>query len=183
MRLFVGLELPERVKQALPLSRGKIPGARWQKKHQLHLTLRFIGHVGNEQAEQIKEALSVEQINAFSIRLKGTGYFGAEAQPKVLWTGAAPHEPLEMLHSRLNEQLAALGIEPQKQPYQPHVTLARLKHGSEQAQQFLRDYSALETPGFEVDWISLFASTALPDGVYYNVLKRYPLRELPKSNI
>ena len=46
-RLFVALELPDSVKRSLePMARG-LGDVRWATPDQQHLTLRFIGEVGN----------------------------------------------------------------------------------------------------------------------------------------
>ena len=58
MRLFAALPIPDRVAQSLLLLEGGIPGARWQTREQLHLTLRFIGEVDGRQAADIDEALA-----------------------------------------------------------------------------------------------------------------------------
>ena len=50
MRLFVALPIPDAVAQRLMLMQGGVPGARWQSREQLHLTLRFIGEVDGRDA-------------------------------------------------------------------------------------------------------------------------------------
>ena len=51
-RLFVALAIPDAVAQSLLLLQGGVPGARWQRREQLHLTLRFIGEVDGRDAER-----------------------------------------------------------------------------------------------------------------------------------
>ena len=58
MRLFVALSIPEPVAQSLLLLQGGVPGARWQAREQLHLTLRFIGDVDGRDARAIFTAIS-----------------------------------------------------------------------------------------------------------------------------
>ena len=53
MRLFVALPIPDAVAQGLMLMQGGVPGARWQAREQLHLTLRFIGEVDGRDARAI----------------------------------------------------------------------------------------------------------------------------------
>ncbi len=50
MRLFVALAIPAGVAQSIMLIQGGVPGARWQTREQLHLTLRFIGEVDGRDA-------------------------------------------------------------------------------------------------------------------------------------
>ena len=52
-RLFTGLEIPAALGQSLSLLRGGLPGARWIDPENYHLTLRFIGDVDDEIAQEI----------------------------------------------------------------------------------------------------------------------------------
>ena len=58
MRLFVALPIPDAVAQGLLLMQGGVPGARWQAREQLHLTLRFIGEVDGRDARALDDALA-----------------------------------------------------------------------------------------------------------------------------
>ena len=55
MRLFVALPIPDPVAQPLMLLQGGVPGARWQQREQLHLTLRFIGEVNGADARALDD--------------------------------------------------------------------------------------------------------------------------------
>ena len=50
MRLFVAIALPDAVTASLALIQAGVPGARWQTREQMHLTLRFIGEVDGRDA-------------------------------------------------------------------------------------------------------------------------------------
>ncbi|HAC59822.1 MAG TPA: RNA 2',3'-cyclic phosphodiesterase, partial [Rhodobiaceae bacterium] len=58
IRLFTALEIPDEVAEKLiPLQRG-INGARWIERPDFHITLRFIGDVAENVADDIDEALA-----------------------------------------------------------------------------------------------------------------------------
>lgn len=86
-RLFVAIDLPERIKDDLTATYIALPGARWTGQAQLHLTLRFIGEVPGDKAEGI--ASTLRQVNgpAFSLRLSTVGYFPPRRDPRILWAG------------------------------------------------------------------------------------------------
>ena len=44
-RLFVGLDLPESVRQSISALDPHLHGVRWMKPEQIHLTLSFLGSV------------------------------------------------------------------------------------------------------------------------------------------
>ena len=56
-RLFTGLEIPSDVGFALSLKRGGLNGARWIDPENYHITLRFIGDVDNQTANEVVDNL------------------------------------------------------------------------------------------------------------------------------
>src|ERR1700742_2502474 len=101
MRLFVALALPEAVAQSLMLIQGGVPGARWQRRDQLHLTLRFIGEVDGRDAAMLDDALSAIQVPAFDLQLHAVGQFGGK-QIHSLWTGVRKNAALEHLQRKVD---------------------------------------------------------------------------------
>ena len=83
MRLFVALPIPDSVAQRLLLLQGGVPGAGWQRREQLHLTLRFIGEVDGGDARAVEDALAGIDAPAFDLQLHGVGQFGNK-QPHSL---------------------------------------------------------------------------------------------------
>src|ERR1700685_3846481 len=100
MRLFVALSIPDTVASGLLLLQGGIPGARWQTREQLHLTLRFIGEVDGRDAIAIHDTLSGIAAPAFTLELHGTGEFGGK-HPHALWAGVRPSEALLHLQRKV----------------------------------------------------------------------------------
>ena len=56
-RLFAGLPVPEPLVERLRLLQTDLPGARWRRDDQLHVTLQFYGEVHQEVAEEIADQL------------------------------------------------------------------------------------------------------------------------------
>ena len=71
IRLFVGLELPDALRERLAGFRGGIPNARWIEPADLHITLRFIGDVEEHVGETIHDALSEVSAPAFEAGIAG----------------------------------------------------------------------------------------------------------------
>ena len=67
MRLFVALSIPDTVAHQFMLLQGGVPGARWQAREQLHLTLRFIGEVDGVDARALDDALAGIDAPAFEL--------------------------------------------------------------------------------------------------------------------
>src|SRR3979411_965857 len=86
LRLFVGIEFPPELKLHLSMLCTSIPAARCADAGNLHLTLRFIGEVGEDVAADIDEALAGLRARRFTLQLAGTGVFGGH-RPRALWVG------------------------------------------------------------------------------------------------
>ena len=96
VRLFVGVELPEDVRERVAALCAGVPGARWVPPENLHLTLRFIGEVDGGEADDIYHALSAVRPRSFDITLSGVGHFGSSSEVKSLWVGVERNAELEI---------------------------------------------------------------------------------------
>ncbi|GAA0558917.1 RNA 2',3'-cyclic phosphodiesterase [Rhizomicrobium electricum] len=175
MRLFTALALPDEIAPPLLLMQAGVPGARWQKREQLHLTLRFIGEVDGAQATAIDDALATIAVPSFTLELKGVGSFGGKI-PRDLWAGAAPSEPLVHLNRKIESALQRIGLEPEARKFTPHVTLARLKNSPRGAvMDYLTDHALYASTPFTVTAFCLYSSKLTSDGSIYRVEKEYGL--------
>src|ERR1700687_1811999 len=75
-RLFTGLEIPQQVAESLAMMRGGLPGARWIRPGDCHLTLRFIGDSDDALAHEIAGMLGRVRRMSFELRLAGLLSFG-----------------------------------------------------------------------------------------------------------
>lgn len=176
LRLFVGIELPEPVRQALADVREDSFATRWHEPEQLHLTLNFIGSVDEQCARRMARALVDVPCPSFDLAVQGVGYFGTLQRPSVLWAGLAPSVPLDHLQRMLEQRLLPLGLLVEDRPYTPHITLARVKQGAP-LQVFLQRHAQLAIPAFHVEHICLFLSSRGEEGgVCYRVVERFKLR-------
>jgi len=132
VRLFVALDLPDAVRRALaelianlkPKSRG----ARWVQPENLHITLKFIGHVANEKLSPIQSELSsIPTAQPIELHFRGMGFFPNERHPRAFWCGVAGSPNLAELAADIDRALVPLGIEAETRPFTPHLTLARFK--------------------------------------------------------
>ena len=175
MRLFVALSLPPAVAQSIMLIQGGVPGARWQAREQLHLTLRFIGEVDGRDAAMLDDALAGILAPAFSLQLHGVGQFGNK-QPHALWAGVRPNPALEHLQHKVDNAIRRVGRPEDAHKFVPHVTLARLRNPQQDRMVDWMTYNALYTsPEFPVCAFHLYSSKLTPDGSIYRVEQDYEL--------
>lgn len=127
MRLFVGLALPQSLKDRLaPLMAG-LPGARWVPPGNLHLTLRFVGEVDEREAALLDEALVTIERAPFELQVAGCGIFAQRRGPEAVWIGVASTPPLVDLQAAVERAAVRAGLAPEEKRFRPHITLARLK--------------------------------------------------------
>jgi RNA 2',3'-cyclic 3'-phosphodiesterase len=176
MRLFVALALPDAVAQGLALLQAGVPGAKWQTREQLHLTLRFIGEVDGRDAAAADDALSLIEAPRFSLALKGVGEFGGKT-PHALWAGVRDKEPVAFLQRKIETALQRAGLPPEQRKYLPHVTLARLKGTpAGRVMDFLTDHALYASEAFDVEAFILYSSVLTPNGSLYRAERAYRLK-------
>jgi 2'-5' RNA ligase len=91
------------------------------------MTLAFIGHVPDEQAERIVDAAgrAFDQ-PVFDVAFGGLGVFPTRGAPRVLWLGVRVGEaPLRTLQAAVAARLADAQVPFDAKPFHPHLTLAR----------------------------------------------------------
>lgn len=177
-RLFVAIDLPDPVKDQLGELCSGLSGAKWVKRDQMHLTLRFIGEVDNAQAEAIKTALSTLQSAPFTMTLEGVGQFPPKGKPRVLWVGLKAPAVLPGLQRQIEETLVALNLPPEDYPFSPHITLARFKMPpiSKAMRQYFAHHADFHTEPIPVTSFVLYSSLLAPQGPTYRREAVYPLQ-------
>ena len=98
-------------------------GGRAVPESKIHLTLAFLGEVGDERVEELRSAAAAMQSPAFELIFDTVGWFRGA---RVGWAGSSRVAPdLLTLQSRLAGELSERGFTLDTRPYTPHVTLAR----------------------------------------------------------
>ena len=176
MRLFVALPIPDAVARPMMLLQGGVPGARWQTREQMHLTLRFIGEVDGRDARALDDALAGIDVPAFELQLHGVGQFGNK-QPHALWAGLRKNEMLEHLQRKVDNAIRKVGQPQDAHKFLPHVTLARLRHPDlDKLREWLTAHALFTSTEFTVNRFCLYSSKLTSDGSVYRVEQEYPLR-------
>jgi 2'-5' RNA ligase len=176
MRLFVALSIPDAVAQRLLLLQGGVPGARWQRREQFHLTLRFIGEVNGSDVRALDDALAGIEAPAFELQLHGVGQFGNK-QPHALWAAARKNEMLEHLARKVDNAIRKVGQPQDAHKFMPHVTLARLRYPDlDRLREWLVTHALFTSDLFTVNAFCLYSSKLTSDGSIYRIEEQYPLR-------
>ncbi|NMC31518.1 MAG: RNA 2',3'-cyclic phosphodiesterase [Veillonellaceae bacterium] len=133
MRLFIGIDFPPMVVDALYSLQNKIRstvrGGRFPARDNLHLTLQFLGETPESRIGEIHQALSAVafQHRPFQIAVGDRiGYFGPPNFVRVVWVGLTGElAALSVLQADVAQALREVGFPEENRPFMPHITLAR----------------------------------------------------------
>lgn len=174
MRLFAAVPVPDPAREQILklLSRLREGGwpVRWVNDEGLHLTLKFYGEVASDRLEVIGEALrfAADGAGALSLRLGELGAFPSRARPRVLWVGIDAPPALELLQDRIERGSEAIGFPPEGAPFQPHVTLGRVREGQRIPPGGLEDFAdGFEQVPFVAQQLVLYESMLTTSGPRY----------------
>jgi 2'-5' RNA ligase len=178
LRLFVALDLPEPARAALVAFRDAVADpAVWRPvaDDALHLTLAFLGHRPEADAEAVAAVLREAPANAPRLTL-GRALGLPLKRPRVLTAAIVDHDgTLGELQEWVSDKLAARGLYvPEDRPFRPHATVARLRPDAKVA--------GAKMPGpapvtFYGEALALYESRLRRGGARYEPLARVALRE------
>ncbi len=150
--------------------------ARRTHRPQWHVTLQFLGRVGEVAA--VREALdeAVALLPPVTVRFGGGGAFPVPERGTVAYLG--PHEgsdALRVVASAVAGVLAPLGFAGDDAAYHPHLTLARFR-SPEDLQPFVAAVGSEPVgPAWSACDVVLYESTTLPSGAVYEEQARAAL--------
>ena len=175
-RLFTAIELPDETRAELYRLHIPLPGSRWLKPEDYHITLRFAGDIDNGLAREFSANLASIDADAFELQIKSVGVFGGN-DPSTLFADVAPCPALDALASVNDKAARNAGLPPQKHPFKAHVTLARLKHSDAGAvARYLTRFGGYRSEPIFVSRFVLMSSRPLTGGGPYGVVESFPLR-------
>ncbi len=145
----------------------------------IHLTLRFLGNVELDTVKAIRDKItpSIAKFGELKLTFEEQGYFGSRSRPRVLWIGLGGDlEKLQNIAQIVEEASVASGLEPQKKPFSPHITVARVK-SRKPVRGLIEYFNTIELPRltFTASSIYIKKSTLLPTGAVHEILHELPI--------
>ena len=188
MRAFVAIDLPAEIHAALAREqsafRAVAPDAKWTRAEGIHLTLKFLGHISDDQVSLVAQALtSLGRFEAFSIEVVGFGFFPDAHRPGVFWAGVEAPPALAQLASSVENALEPLGFAREARRFSPHLTLARFKTPRVQPALTARVSEGQQTTmgRFECSEFFLLASKLTRSGAEYRKVARFPAQPVARA--
>jgi RNA 2',3'-cyclic 3'-phosphodiesterase len=168
----VAVDLPEAARASLVAWRARAldhPDLRLVAPEALHVTLVFLGHLPEE---EIPRVASVLPHAAATPRLQALGVKPVPPrQPRLFALDLADEDGrCGAIQAQVSGALEQLGLyEPEKRPFWPHVTLARVRKGAR-----IRGLEAPDPPAepWRADALTLYRSRLARAGARYEPLAR-----------
>ncbi len=181
-RMFLAVDLNDSILDALGQVRRQLddPQAkiRWVARANQHVTMQFLGDVADDAIPDICNAAgeATGRIEPFDFEVTGvTCVPPAGRQLRMIWAMIADSSGgLSRLQDELSSNLADLGFKPEKRPFRPHLTLARVKHiGDVNAmRQAAEAYASAEFGLQRAAELVAYSSKLTPDGSVYTPISR-----------
>ncbi len=173
MRLFIGIDIPEDVKQLIKNIEDKVASEYGRfnkvKPENCHITLKFLGEVKDE--GKIISTLKDIKFETFKLEIKNIGFFPDENYIKVAWIGFKDDSCLIKLHDKIETILKDFKKDSK---FKGHITFMRVKTLYKK-KEFIEFIKTIKLPeiSFDVDNFKLYKSTLTKEGPVYEVLEEF----------
>jgi 2'-5' RNA ligase len=175
VRIFIAIDIPERIRDEIADTYMAIPGARWIEETRLHCTLRFIGDVSETMIETITSSLRRVSSPPIILKIKNAGFFPPRKDPRVLWFGIEYPPEFLSLQSKIEKACVNVGHEPESRKFHPHITVARLNNPhKEKVAEFIVSNALFMSEQFEISEFHLYRSYTGKETSHYKKMISFP---------
>lgn len=185
MRCFFAIDVPGDVRELLVRVQEELrrSGAdvKWVEPANLHLSLKFLGEVSEEQRTRLRDLVAVEVLRwpPLALTYGGVGAFPERGTPRIVWAGATGEiDRLAGLASAVERAAETVGVPPEGRPFVAHLTLGRVKSARNLKSLLSAMEHQREVPlgSGVVREVVLYQSLLRAQGPLYEGIERFPLR-------
>ncbi|MDE1822888.1 MAG: RNA 2',3'-cyclic phosphodiesterase [Candidatus Micrarchaeota archaeon] len=175
MRAFIGIDIPEDIKDAILKASEDFAGSgiTLVKRDALHITIRFLGEIQESKTELLCNIIKSVKPGPFGISVSGIGTFGGR-QPHVVYLKiGAGNSEISSIYNSISGKLGEAGLLIEEgRAYVPHVTIARVKRGADtrKLNETLDRYVTIDFGSFGNPLIFLKKGVLTGDGPVYTTL-------------
>jgi 2'-5' RNA ligase len=188
IRAFIAINLPPDVQECLEQVSAKLKSqigeksVRWVSIPNIHLTLKFLGDVSENNLDVLKEIISAEAAlqKPMEFSIGRLGAFPKTLRPRVVWVGVEAPPELVAIQRGIESRTAKVGYPKDKREFSPHLTLGRVSRNATPSEvRQIGEVLQASKVGFlgvaRVPSIHLFKSDLQPTGAVYTKLFSAPL--------
>lgn len=186
IRTFIAIKVPPSVQSVVTKIQESFKQirspVRWVKPSHLHLTLKFLGDVPEENIGATKKCLAEAShgISAFILKTTEVGVFPNINYPRVFWIGFSdPTGQLHKLEENIEYNLKKIGFKPEDRKFSPHLTIGRIKSlkGKTDIIRMIHEEKKVSCKDIYVTCFKLMKSELQSTGPEYSVLHSFSLKE------
>lgn len=180
MRLFVAVELDERVRSVMVDAQKKLgracDGVRWIRPEQLHMTVKFLGEVEDGRIAEICESakMAAAECRCLDLRVSACGCFPPRGAVRIVWVGVGGDEGgITPMVQGVESRFESIGFPRETKPFSPHITIGRVR--DDRSQGGIRSAAAAHSPEpavQRVDSLVVMSSVLSRSGSTYTVVSR-----------
>jgi len=180
VRTFIAVDLPEELRSKIAQIQSRFDDFKFKlvDPSLVHITMKFLGEVPEEQIDEIAKAMDDISYAPFEVSLRGVGAFPKPKFAKVVWIGCEGN--FDELHRLVEESLSPFGFKKEAHDFNAHATLARVKYlpkkNKEKFLQLIEELKDIEIGTMQADAIRLKRSTLTPEGPLYDTLHEVRLK-------
>jgi 2'-5' RNA ligase len=176
-------QLQQELRQRIERETGRDARIAWVQPASLHLTLKFLGDTEEKLIEPLHDAIAqtIGAQQAVSIPIARVGAFPRLQGPRVIWVGPTEDwergteaKRLAVMQRQIEEACEGFGFVRETKPFNPHLTLARIKNGERAVGLALTKTGAADRPlelgALAVNAVVLMKSDLKPTGSVYTKL-------------
>lgn len=178
-RLFIALDIPTDEIYKLTDLRDEIYGTsndlRWEDVSKMHITLKFLGDVGENISELLIRRLEEIKFEKISAKFNKFSFFKKNGSLKILFADLKENKKIVELYKILEEECGLLGFERETRKFYPHLTLLRIKDNDEVERLLKYNNYQIKNSEFNINSFSVIKSELLRTGSEYTIVKRFNL--------
>ncbi len=171
MRVFIALNIPERMKDNLERSANQFKdmstGGNFVPKENYHITLHFLGNVEQNNLIYVQSAMdAVKNMRAPTLAIN---QFSTLRPANIVCAKLNKNKDIMQLHEALAEILEKTGFTVEHRAYRPHITLIRKFAFTLPFSEVTKCIDVYNKP-FDAPEMVLYKSVFTDDGVTYQPL-------------
>ncbi|OGO78712.1 MAG: 2'-5' RNA ligase [Clostridiales bacterium GWB2_37_7] len=183
MRSFIGINFSCDVKEDISKIQGHIRSnalkGRFKQVDNFHITLKFLGEIEKNQADEIAKKLeSIARLHSsFELRLQEIGRFKGRDNIRTLYIGLGGNiEALKQLNQATEAAMELLGFKKEGRPYTPHITISQDLILDIPFEELKKEIEMSSTHRIAVNKIELIKSEQIQNKRIYTPICGYELK-------
>jgi 2'-5' RNA ligase len=170
VRVFIALELPQAVREALAQAQESLRGSRAKLTFVdpaiIHITLKFLGEVDERGIPGIVKAMRSIRFSPYEMNIRSISG-NNRSRPRVVWGVAEDSGKSAALSALLDDALEPLGFEREERAFTPHATIARVREFHQSLTEKMRALTEFPCGSCTITGMKLKMSTLTPHGPVY----------------